>query len=861
MNSFILRYNLFSLFLELLMDKFVIIDGNSLINRAFYALPPLRSSDGKNYNAIYGFVNILSKLMLEGKPEYLCVAFDAGRKTFRNELYADYKATRKGMPEDLAFQLPLLKEVLQKMNICILEKLGIEADDIIGTMSKQFKDVQNIIVTGDRDCLQLINDNTEVWLTKHGLSEIVVMNKETFPQEWNMQPSQIIDLKALMGDSSDNIPGVPGIGEKTAVTLLQEYKTVDNIYKNIDNIAGKLQTKLIEGKDLCYLSYDLATIRTNTDITATKEQVKVTFPWNNEVLEIFKKYEFRSLIRRSELFSDVEQAEELKVYESENKGIEFAKLRQVLEQNQDKNLIGFSVDENTVQFAFDEKTNYTVDLLGFSRDLVVSEFREMFQNPKNTILVYNLKLVYKISDALQIDLKATFYDVPLAVYLINSNIKEDKPEPMLAFLDLPLNHLATGLISGWEFAKSGIESRKLTKLYNEIELPLVRVLYEMEKEGITINMDILNQLEPKYKAEIEEIRKKVCKLAGEDFNLNSPKQLATILFDKLHLPDNNNRKHSTNVDVLESLRGQHPIIEEILRYRTISKLNSTYIEGMRQYIKPDGKIHTQFNQTTTVTGRLSSNEPNLQNIPVRTEEGREIRKMFIASKGCQLISADYSQIELRLLAHYSNDPVLVDAYKTGKDIHAITASQIFGVDLKDVTSQMRRSAKAVNFGIIYGISPYGLAQNLGISTLQAKNYIDKYFQTYPTIRRFLDSSVEEYRTTNKVTTLFGRIRNFENVVPKSRDAKFSERAAMNMPLQGTASDIIKIAMLRVYDELKKQNLQAKIVLQIHDELILDVPENEVDKVREIVRDKMENVVQLRVPLPVEIDVGKSWFEI
>ena len=861
MNSFILRYNLFSLFLELLMDKFVIIDGNSLINRAFYALPPLRSSDGKNYNAIYGFVNILSKLMLEGKPEYLCVAFDAGRKTFRNDLYADYKATRKGMPEDLAFQLPLLKEVLQKMNICILEKLGIEADDIIGTMSKQFKDVQNIIVTGDRDCLQLINDNTEVWLTKHGLSEIVVMNKETFPQEWNMQPSQIIDLKALMGDSSDNIPGVPGIGEKTAVTLLQEYKTVDNIYKNIDNITGKLQTKLIEGKDLCYLSYDLATIRTNTDIAATKEQVKVTFPWNNEVLEIFKKYEFRSLIRRSELFSDVEQAEELKVYESENKGIEFAKLRQVLEQNQDKNLIGFSVDENTVQFAFDEKTNYTVDLLGFSRDLVVSEFREMFQNPKNTILVYNLKLVYKISDALQIDLKATFYDVPLAVYLINSNIKEDKPEPMLAFLDLPLNHLATGLISGWEFAKSGIESRKLTKLYNEIELPLVRVLYEMEKEGITINMDILNQLEPKYKAEIEEIRKKVCQLAGEDFNLNSPKQLATILFDKLHLPDSNNRKHSTNVDVLESLRGQHPIIEEILRYRTISKLNSTYIEGMRQYIKPDGKIHTQFNQTTTVTGRLSSNEPNLQNIPVRTEEGREIRKMFIASKGCQLISADYSQIELRLLAHYSNDPVLVDAYKTGKDIHAITASQIFGVDLKDVTSQMRRSAKAVNFGIIYGISPYGLAQNLGISTLQAKNYIDKYFQTYPTIRRFLDSSVEEYRTTNKVTTLFGRIRNFENVVPKSRDAKFSERAAMNMPLHGTASDIIKIAMLRVYDELKKQNLQAKIVLQIHDELILDVPENEVDKVREIVRDKMENVVQLRVPLPVEIDVGKSWFEI
>ena len=840
------------------MEKFVIIDGNSLINRAFYALPPLRSSDGKNYNAVYGFVNILSKLLAENTPEYLCVAFDAGRKTFRNELYAEYKATRKGMPEDLAFQLPLLKEILQKMNICILEKLGIEADDIIGTMAQKFPDVQNIIVTGDRDCLQLINQNTEVWLTKHGLSEIVVMNTETFPQEWHLQPSQIIDLKALMGDSSDNIPGVPGVGEKTALALLQEYGTVDNIYANLDKIAGKLQTKLIEGKDLCYLSYDLATIRTNTDITATKEQVRVRFPWSNEVLEIFKKYEFRSLIRRAELFKNTDTAE-IQV-ESTNVGVEVGDLEQVLAENK-ANVIGFSVDKDTVQFAFDNKTNYTVDLLGFSRDLVVSKFREIFENPQNTVLVYNLKLIYKISDALNISLKAKFLDVPLAVYLINSNIKEDRPEPMLEFLDLPINHLGTGLINGWNFAKAGMESRNLTKLYDEIELPLVRVLYEMEKIGITINTKILDELEPKYKAEMETIRQKVYKLAGQDFNLNSPKQLAAILFDKLHLPDGNNRKHSTNVDVLESLRGRHPIIEEILRYRTISKLNSTYIEGMRQYIKPDGKIHTQFNQTTTVTGRLSSNEPNLQNIPIRTEEGREIRKMFVASSGCQLLSADYSQIELRLLAHYSNDPVLVEAYKTGKDIHAITAAQIFGVDLAEVTPQMRRSAKAVNFGIIYGISPFGLAQNLGISTAEAKNYIDRYFETYPTIRQFLDSSVQEYKETNRVTTLFGRIRNFDNVVPKSRDPKFSERAAMNMPLQGTASDIIKIAMLNVDKALKEKNLKAKIVLQIHDELILDVPEDEIESVKELVRDKMENVVQLRVPLPVEIDVGKSWYEI
>lgn len=839
------------------MEKLMIIDGNSLINRAYYALPPLRASDGKNYNAVYGVVNILAKLLSTNAPKYLCVAFDAARKTFRNDLYSEYKATRKGMPEELAEQMPVLKDLLVKMNIFIYEQQGIEADDIIGTLARKF-DVPSVIVTGDRDALQLIDKNTEVWLTRHGLSDIEIMNEETFAEKWGLEPYQIVHLKALMGDNSDNIPGVPGVGEKTALNLLQQYTTIDNLYQNIQNVAGKLQQKLIDNKDLCYLSFDLATIRCEEKIECSLEQMRVSFPWNDEVLELCKKYEFRTITKRKELFKEGITLTNIK---SVNENIEFGRLRGILEQNKDAKTIGLGVSKTTVQVAFDEIRNYTIDLIGYSAEMVLFEFKEILQNPDKIVLVYNLKQIYRFADAFELDLKAQFFDVPLAIYLINSNIKEDTHEPMLEYLDLFINHIGTGLISSWNFAVKELEARSLTKLYMELELPLVRVLYEMEQAGITINSKVLDELEPKYKQEMEEIKFRVMKYAGEEFNLNSPKQLGIILFEKLRLPDKNNKKHSTNVDVLEALKDEHPIINEILRYRTISKMNSTYIEGMRQYIKADGKIHTQFNQTTTVTGRLSSNEPNLQNIPVRTDEGRELRKMFVASEGCELLSADYSQIELRLLAHYSQDPVLVDAYKTGKDIHATTASQIFGVPLEEVTPQMRRSAKAVNFGIIYGISPFGLAQSLGIPAYQAKDYIDRYFQTYPTIRQFLDSSVQEYKENNRVTTLLGRIRNFENVVPKSRDARFSERAAMNMPLQGTASDIIKLAMLNVFRALKQNNLKSKIILQIHDELILDVPKNEVEIVRKLVQENMENVIPLLVPLTVEIDVGQSWYDI
>lgn len=839
------------------MEKLIIIDGNSLVNRAFYAMPPLFNAEGINCNAVFGVANILARLFSEDKPEYICVAFDAGRHTFRNDMYADYKGTRKGMPDDLAVQMPILKEMLKAMQITILEQKGIEADDIIGTLTRKFGDVQNVVVTGDRDALQLINDNTEVWLTKKGLSEIAVMNEQTFAEEWGLEPRQIIDLKALMGDSSDNIPGVAGVGEKTAKTLLQEYKTIDNLYAHIDEIKGKLREKLEVGKDMCYLSYDLATIRCQENIEVNKSDLRTIFPWDSAVFDFCNKYEFRSITRREELFGEAKIP--VKV-DSKNTNILVSDVASLAQKYRDNPCMAIALVDNYVQLAWDKVDNYRIEVLGISEAMVFNELAPWFLDNEKTILFYSLKNFYRLADKGLPEPKAKLIDVPLATYLINSNIKEDDPLHMLDFFDQPHDHLAVGLIVCWELASASLDAKNLSNLYYNVELPLVRVLYEMEHNGIKINTAVLSRLEPKYREEMESIRQKVYSMAGCEFNLNSPKQLAHILFDVLGLDDSKNKKHSTNVDILESLRTAHPIVEEILRYRTIAKLNSTYIESMRGYIRADGKIHTQFNQTITVTGRLSSNEPNLQNIPVRTEEGKELRKMFIASDGCMLVSADYSQIELRLLAHYSQDEVLVNAYRTGEDIHAITASQIFGVPLDQVTDQMRRSAKAVNFGIIYGISPYGLSQNLGIPAFQAKEYIDRYFATYPTIKQFLDSSVAEYKTTGKVTTLLGRIRNFDNS-GNAKNSKFTERAAMNMPLQGSASDIIKLAMLEVYAELKKRKLKAKMILQIHDELILDTPIEEVDEVKKLLKDKMENVVSLNIPLVVDIAEGKSWYDV
>ncbi len=840
------------------MEKLVIIDGNSLVNRSFYAMPPLFNSDGVNCNAVYGVANILARLFTDNRPEYICVTFDAGRHTFRNDLYSEYKATRKGMPEDLAKQMPILKEMLKTMKITMIEQKEIEADDLIGSLTRKFDGVQKIVVTGDRDSLQLIKDDTEVWLTKKGLSEIAVMNEQTFTQEWGLKPKQIIDLKALMGDASDNIPGVAGVGEKTAITLIQQYGTIDKIYENIGEIKGKLQEKLLSGREFCYLSYNLATIRCHVELDVKLQDFATIFPWDKEVKDFCTQMEFRSITRRQELFC--ESGGVGKQIKCENIALGFAEIDEICRKFADKKAISLYFDNQVFEFAFDVENNYKVELFGLNSAMVLDKLREFLTNKQTTILTYSLKDLYKFCATIGVELGGTAYDVPLATYLINSNIKVDDPTHMLDYFSLPHDSFASMNFLAWERAKEELHEKNLDKLYYDLELPLVRVLYEMERNGITIDTSVLAELEPKYRSEIEALRQKICEMAGVEFNVNSPKQLAKVLFEVLGLALPKGKKISTNVEVLEAIKDLHPIVGEILKYRTKSKLYSTYIENMHDFIGSDGKIHTQFKQTVAVTGRLSSNEPNLQNIPVRTEEGRELRRMFVASKGCRLVSADYSQIELRLLAHYSQDAVLVQAYQDGRDIHTITASQIFGVPIEMVTEQMRRSAKAVNFGIIYGISPYGLAQNIGISQAQAKRYIEKYFATYPTIKQFLDSSIEQYKKTGKVTTLLGRIRNFESGLT-GREAKFLERAAMNMPLQGSASDIIKLAMLSVDSEIKRRNLRAKMILQIHDELIIDTPEDEVSEIRAILKDKMENVVHLNVPLVVEIGDGLSWYSV
>ena len=836
------------------MNKVVIVDGNSLINRAYFALPPLIASDGKIYNAVYGFVNILTKLITENKPTHLVVAFDAGKKTFRNDLYSDYKGTRKGMPEELASQLPVLKDLLTKMNIKIVEKLGIEADDIIGTLSKRFT-LPCVILTGDRDCLQLIDNKTEVWLTKHGITDVVSLNERQLKEEMNLTPKQVIELKGLMGDASDNIPGVTGVGQKTALSLIEKYGTVENVYKNIDEINGKLKDKLLADKDMAFLSLKLATIILDADIQCEQEDCLLNNPFNEDVKKCFEKYEFASLLKRTDLFNNanIEKSQKKQVFiEKKLNNVELF-LQNFKKSGNDK--IAFLKTEAGYELSFDNQTNWVFE------NFDIKNFVEIFENENIIKVVHMLKPLLHELDNYNIKLNGKIFDVSLGVYLLNNNVKNEELDKLLKFLQLE-DVCACNLLEAWNITSKQLFEKNLTDLYFNIELPLEYVLFDMEKTGIKINTTVLEELSIKYQNEINNCKNKIYELAGCEFNVNSSKQLADVLFNKLGLSTVGNKKQSTAVDKLEALAKTNPIVDEILKYRTFAKLNSTYVEGIKPYIKKDGKIHTTFTQTLTVTGRLSSYEPNLQNIPVRTEEGKELRKMFVPdNSGNVLLSADYSQIELRLLAHYSKDINLLKAYHENADIHRTTASQIFGVPFSEVTSAQRRAAKAVNFGIIYGISPYGLANNLGISPAQAKIYIDKYFETYPTIKSFMQKSVETAKKQGYISTLFGRRRNIEEIYSTNHNvAMFGERAAMNMPLQGTASDIVKLAMIQIFEQLEKLNLKTKMILQIHDELIFDVPKDELEQVTVLVKHFMENVVKLNVPLEVDINTGKDWFD-
>ena len=829
------------------MKKFIIVDGNSLANRAYYAMPYLSNSKGLPSGAVYGFANLITKLLSEQKPDYFAVAFDHARKTFRNEIYADYKGTRKETPQDLRDQFPVIKNLLYVMGIKVFEFAGIEADDIIGTISKN-SDVDNILVSGDRDLLQLVSKNTQVWLTRKGVTDIEIFDENNFVSKWGFEPSGIIELKALMGDSSDNIPGVPGVGEKTAMTLLSDFGSVDGVYQNLDKLKGKLLEKLENGKDSAYMSKKLATIKTDCEIDFLLDDCKVSFPYSQDVRDFFRDWDFRSLVSRNDIFSNVE---DVKVKKIERK--EFKSIEDILTfKNKIKNV--FCYDFKNLEFACNSDEIYSLSkeysLFGenieFSK--VAQILKGIFEDENILKITYSSKVDKKILSEYGVALK-NFFDLDIANYVLYAGLPKKEQVDVCDYFE----------------TKTLLEKEMIDKnvfmIYKDIEIPLVDVLFSMEKEGFRVDPNELQLLDEKYNAMLEETRQKIYKLAGEEFNINSPKQVAEILFDKLGLKAFNNKKRSTNVDILEELAFQHEIAEHLIVYRKISKLVSTYINVYQNICKTNGNVvHTIFNQTLTATGRLSSSEPNMQNIPTRNEEGKNLRKIFVSKyENGSIVSADYSQIELRLLANMANEESMIDAYNHGVDIHTKTASEIFGVPVDMVNEQERRDAKAVNFGIIYGISDFGLSQNIKTSVAKAKHYIENYFIKYPKIKTFMDGNIAFAKENGFIKSYFGRIRHIPEIKSSNRvTEKFGERVAMNMPLQGTASDVIKLAMIKVFEKLK--GMKSHMILQVHDELIVDCPKDELEKVKQILKSCMESVCNFVVPLTVSVSSGKNLFE-
>lgn len=827
-------------------DKFLIVDGNSLAYRAYYAMPFLTSPEGTNTGAVFGFFNMLLKAIEDNTPNYIAVAFDFSKHTFRTEIFKDYKGTRQETPPELREQFPIIKELLKKLKIAVFEMENIEADDIIGTLAKSSKTTKNLILSGDRDLLQLIDTNTEVLLTKHGTTSTKSMTLESLKEEMHITPSQVVDLKALMGDNSDNIPGVKGVGPKTAQDLIEAYGTLENVYKHIDELKGSLKEKLIKDKEMAFLSYTLAKIKTDVELDFKLENLKLHYPFDVSIKEDFKRFGFGMFLKRN-IYAEVKEVEE----KSQSKNIEIDSL-EILENLKLSSTFAFNFNGN-IEFSTNSDTIYSLkknfDLFSKSIETndVILKLKNVLEDDSILKLTSDLKQELHLLKNLGIEVKNVF-DLKLGAYLIGGS--KNITTSTNTYFEL------------YEDIKTKLKNLDLEKLYYNIELPLLYVLYDMESAGFKINSKELLELSDKYTKELSELENSIQELAGEQFNVKSPKQLASILFDKLGLKAKFfHKKNSTNIDVLNELISEHPIVPLIIRYRKIQKLHSTYIEPYIELVKNSGDIiHTVFNQTLTATGRLSSSEPNLQNIPVRDDEGKLLRKLFISRfDGGNIISADYNQIELRLLAHYSGDEKLVNAYKENKDIHTLTASQVFGVPESEVTPIQRRSAKAVNFGIIYGISDFGLSQNANLSRKEAKLYIEKYFATYPSVKEYMDSNVKFARENGYIKTIMGRIRRIPEINSNVYQTRqFGERVAMNMPLQGSASDIIKMAMIKVEEALK--NLKSKLILQIHDELIVDTYPGEENMVKQILKDCMENVVTLKVPLPVDINMGKTWFE-
>ena len=846
------------------MDKFVIIDGNNLMYRAFYALPQLSNFDGEISNAVFGFANMLVKCINEIKPKYIAVCFDVAKKNFRHDKFADYKGTRKPTPDELKSQFPIAKEMLKKMNIQVVEKEGLEADDLMGCLSRQF-DTENIIVSADRDTFQLINSNTSVCFPKKGITETINLGLNNLKEFYGVEPSQVIDLKSLMGDASDNIPGVSGIGEKTALNLIGKYGTLDNVYEHIEEISGKQKINLINCKEQAYMSKYLATIVVDEKLDYKLSDFEYTYPFGSDVKELFKHYQFNSLLKRDEIFDNtiVTQKQEVPIIIVDNDD----KLQDLIDVLEKSKEIAIYMDRETTNiFAGSEYKICTgQDLLstGINFEYLLKLLKPILEAKEIKKIVFDAKALKHFLKGMDIKLNSVEFDCLIARYLINSIAKSN-----VTLTDVMVENGFETEAFGYALCEikdkyyAKLEKMDLFRLYYDIELPLMELLFDMEIQGFKVDRVELEELEVKYRQEITKLEKDIYDCAGTKFNIFSPKQLGEVLFDKFNLNIPSNKKKSTNIEILNEIENRHPIVPLIIRYRTITKLYNTYILGFLNLLDNKDKIHTLFNQTLTSTGRLSSSEPNLQNIPIRTEEGRNLRKLFVpSSENGMIVSADYSQIELRLLASFSGDEKLISAFNNGEDIHARTASEIFGVPLSDVTPELRRQAKAINFGIVYGISDFGLSQNIGITRKEASNYIKLYFERYPNIETYMKSNVEYCRKFGYIKTIFGRIRPIPEINSSNYNIRtFGERAAMNMPLQGSASDIIKLAMVKIFDEFNKKQLKSKIIVQVHDELVVDCYPGEMEMVKDILRRNMENVVDLSVKLSVNIECGKTWFD-
>ena len=904
-------------------NRLLIIDGNSIMNRAFYGIMnsrALMAPDGTYTNAIYGFLAILFKELEDLNPDYIAVAFDLKAPTHRHKMYEAYKGTRHAMPEELAQQMPIIKEILADMNITIIEKEGYEADDVLGTISKQAEKTGHdvTILSGDRDTFQLASKHITIRIprTKMGKTETEDYDEKKIQEEYGVKPIQLIQVKGLMGDTSDNIPGVPGVGEKTALKLIKEYKTIDNLYGKLEkgeaDIKGALKEKLENNKDSAFMSRELGTILVDAPLGVNVEDLEVK-EWNKEaVTNKFKELQFNRFIERFELkglgtvkeekkIDDLFKIEENKIEEALNFVKKTKRLIYYMEkekQNTDEHIIKQKITSISI---YNEEKNTVYFIPNFN----AKEFAGVFSDQNIEKVSYKVKADFIILKELGIEYNNIKYDAEIAGYNLNPTDKNTIEEMAIKYLEIDINEY---IDNEFKDVKDSQENKQITlfdnsmqdeqlqkknkyknslicyviakleqktiedlkkvktlELFNNIEMPLVPILANMQYNGMLVDKQELSNFGDILKQQINEITKSIYTLAGEEFNINSHQQLGKILFEKLKLPVYKKTKngYTTDVEVLEKLKGKHPIIEKILEYRTLTKLNSTYVEGLIPYINEHThRIHSSFHQTITATGRISSTEPNLQNIPTRAELGKQIRKAFKPAEGYVYIDADYSQIELRVLAHISKDENMIYAFKHGEDIHKQVASRILNIPIEEVTKEQRSSAKAVNFGIVYGISDYGLANQIGVSNKQAKEYINQYLEKYSGIKHFMDSVVESAKEKGYVETLFGRRRYIPEIKSNNYMVRqFGSRVAMNTPIQGTAADIMKIAMINVYNKLKEENIDAKIVLQIHDELLLEVSNKDKEEAKQILKNCMEKAAKLEIPLEVELSEGNSWYEV